>query len=1072
MFEWILKKIIGTKNQRAVKRLWPVVHEINKHEEALKGRPEEYLRERTAQFQERFRAFHEPHFLAGVWLRIADEEQVDACLREVGEKFVRLKDHFPSLDQSLVEERSWSGESLDKKKARIEKAREAYVEIAPRFAEVEKTILDEILPEAYAVVKNAARRLCGQEILVSDQPLTWQMVHFDVQLIGGTALHRGMIAEMATGEGKTLVGTLPVYLNALTGRGVHVITVNDYLARRDSEWMGTLYKFLGLTVGCIQNDQAPDVRRQQYQADITYGTNSEFGFDYLRDNGMARSKDHQVQRGHYFAIIDEVDSVLIDEARTPLIISGPVATASSHQYDRFKPLVEQLVRRQNALCTRLATEANEHFEKGETDLGGRKLFQVRLGQPKNRALLRAMEDPDKRRAMQKSELSFYQDTQKTELFALKEELYYTIEEKTHDADLSEMGRSFLNPDDPDAFVLPDLASAYVDIDNDTSLSDSQKQQKRQDTQARLDVAGQRIHNISQLLRAYCLYEKDKEYVVHDNKVIIVDENTGREMPGRRWSDGLHQAVEAKEGVHIDQETQTLATITIQNYFRLYQKLGGMTGTAETDAAEFHDIYGLDVLSIPTNRIVQRKDSNDAIFKTRREKFNSVLKLIQERHAAGQPLLIGTASVETSETVSRLLKLQKIPHSVLNAKYHRQEAEIVARAGQRGAVTVSTNMAGRGTDIKLGEGVAELGGLFVVGTERHESRRVDRQLRGRCARQGDPGQSKFFISFEDDLMRNFGAAERMTKIMERFGMEEGQELEHPWLNKSVETAQKRVEQRNYLSRKRVLEYDDVMNNQRDVVYTYRNEVLTSPDPRLLLDEVVEKAIPAKVEEFVPKEKSGDEPPAYEALLNWANNTFPLGITEKEAALETKDFDGICQFLIERIKRAYDLKTTGVLPQLLQESERIILLEAIDELWQEHLYAMDGLREGVHLRSYGQKDPLVEFKQEAYVMFEELMGNIQNRALGNLFRSHERLQMFMEHLRQSMMRARQEGPDTQSVQSPRPQAAAASEGEEGGEPVEQGPRITIPLKREVPKVGRNDPCPCGSGKKYKSCCGRAA
>jgi len=1067
MFDWIIRKIIGTKNQRAVKKLWPLVHQINEIEARLQAEGEDALKERTATWQERFRAFHEPRFLAGVWLRIAEDEQADACLREVSAKFERLREHFPTLDTSLVAESSWQGEALEAKKQRIVQAREVYIDLAPKFGKIEQDILEEILPEAYAVVKNASRRLCGLEMSVCDQPLRWDMVHFDVQLIGGTALHRGMIAEMATGEGKTLVGTLPVYLNALTGRGVHVITVNDYLARRDSEWMGNLYKYLGLSVGCIQNDQPPDVRRAQYECDITYGTNSEFGFDYLRDNGMARSKEHQVQRGHYFAIIDEVDSVLIDEARTPLIISGPVAT-STHQFDRYKPLVEQLVRRQNALCTRLATEANEHFTNGEPEIGGRKLFQVRLGQPKNRALMRAMEDPEKRRAMEKSELSFYQDTQKIALFELKEELYYTIDEKTHDADLSEMGRNFLNPDDPDAFVLPDLATAYSEIDGDASMADAEKLAKKEEMQAKLDTQGQRIHNISQLLRAYCLYEKDVEYVVRENKVIIVDENTGREMPGRRWSDGLHQAVEAKEGVHIDQETQTLATITIQNYFRLYQKLGGMTGTAETDAAEFHDIYGLDVLSIPTNRPVQRKDANDAIFKTRREKYNAVLKLIQERHAAGQPLLIGTASVETSETLSRLLKLQKIPHSVLNAKYHRQEAEIVARAGQKGAVTVSTNMAGRGTDIKLGPGVQDLGGLFVVGTERHESRRVDRQLRGRCARQGDPGESKFFISFEDDLMRNFGAAERMTKIMERFGMEEGQELEHPWLNRSVETAQKRVEQRNYLSRKHVLEYDDVMNMQREVVYTWRNEVLDSPDPRLLLDEVVEKTIPQRVAEFVPKEPTPDEQPNYTALLNWVNSTFPLGLGAREAAFETRDFDGNVAFIVDRIKRAYDLKTTGVLPQLLQESERIILLEAIDELWQEHLYAIDGLREGVRLRSYGQKDPLVEYKSEAYVMFEELMAGINNKALSNLFSSHQRLQAFMEHIRQQMMRAKQAGPDTaQPVQPPRPQP-----GEGGGQPEDEGPRITIPLKREVPKVGRNDPCPCGSGKKYKQCCGRSA
>ncbi len=1065
MLNWILRKIIGTKNQRQIKKLWPLVHEINRIEQQLQAEPEEALSARTAKWQGQFQAFHPPLFLAGVGLRIAEEPQVDECLTAIAEKFDRLREHFPSLDQQLVSAAAWKDESLDAKKERILKAREAYDQVLPHFSRTEQDILNKILPEAYAVVKNAARRLCGREITVCDQPLKWEMVHFDVQLIGGMALHKGMISEMATGEGKTLVGTLPVYLNALTGRGVHLVTVNDYLARRDSEWMGTLYKFLGLTVGCIQNDQDSELRRLQYLTDITYGTNSEFGFDYLRDNGMARDKSHQVQRGHYFALIDEVDSVLIDEARTPLIISGPVTT-STHQFDRYKPLVEQLVKRQNALSNRLAGEANEHFEKGELDLAGRKFFEVRLAQPKNRALLRAMEDTDKRKAMEKSELSFYQDTQKTALFEMKEELYYTIDEKTHDADLSEMGRNFLNPDDPDAFVLPDIATAYGEIDADTSLTDAQKQQKREETQQKLDTQGQRIHNINQLLRAYCLYEKDVEYVVKENKVIIVDENTGREMPGRRWSDGLHQAVEAKEGVHIDHETQTLATITIQNYFRLYQKLGGMTGTAETDAAEFHDIYRLDVLSIPTNRPVQRKDNNDSIYKTRREKYNSVLKLIAELHAKGQPILIGTASVDSSETLARLLKLQKIPHSVLNAKYHRQEAEIVARAGQRGAVTVSTNMAGRGTDIKLGAGVPELGGLFVLGTERHEGRRVDRQLRGRCARQGDPGESKFFISFEDDLMRNFGAADRMTKIMERFGMEEGQELEHPWLNRSVETAQKRVEQRNYMIRKRVLEYDDVMNQQREVVYNFRNEVLESPDPRLLLDEIVEKTIPARVEEFVPREPSSEDPANYPALLNWLNATFPLGLTSKDAALETHDFDGNCGFIIERIKRAYDLKTQGVLPQLLQESERVIMLEAIDELWQNHLYAMDALREGVSLRSYGQKDPLIEYKQEAYIMFNELMQSISNKTLGNLFSSHQRLQMFMEHIRNTMKHGKTFGHDSQ----PQARPAQSSQGGEGGE--DDGPKITIPLKREVPKVGRNEPCPCGSGKKYKACCGRVA
>ena len=1083
MFNWIIKKIIGSKNQRAVKRLRPIVAEISALEQKLQGESEDALRERTAKWQERFRVFHTPAFLGGVSLRIADEAAVDACFESIKKPMVGLKQHFPSLNVDYLRDGAWQQASLDEKKASIDKAREAWNEIQPKFADIEAKILDEIMPECYAVVKNAARRLCGRELPVCDQPLAWNMVHFDVQLIGGVALHRGMIAEMATGEGKTLVGTLPVTLNALTGRGVHVITVNDYLARRDSEWMGHLFKFLGLSVGCIQNDQPPHVRRAQYECDITYGTNSEFGFDYLRDNGMASNKAQQVQRGHYFAIVDEVDSVLIDEARTPLIISGPVAAAeSNHQYERYKPLVEQLVRRQNMLCNSLISQAKEHAEKGEMELAGRKLFQVRLGQPKNRALLRCMEDTDLRKAMEKSELTFYQDTQKTDLFELKEELYYFIEEKTHDADLSEMGRNFLSPDDPDAFVLPDLATLYSEIDGDATLTDKQKLDKKNELQDRLSHQGQRIHQISQLLRAYCLYEKDNEYVVEENKVIIVDEQTGRKMPGRRWSDGLHQAVEAKEGVQIDAETQTLATITIQNYFRLYAKLGGMTGTAETDAAEFHDIYNLDVLTIPTNRPVKRIDHNDSIYKTRREKYAAVIEMIRERHAKGQPLLVGTASVEASETVARMLKLQKIPHSVLNAKYHRQEAEIVARAGQRGSVTISTNMAGRGTDIKLGEGVAELGGLMVLATERHESRRVDRQLRGRCARQGDPGESKFFLAFEDDLMRNFGAADRMTKIMERFGMKEGEELEHPWLNKSVETAQKRVEQRNYTWRKRVLEYDDVMNQQREVIYEWRNDVLESNDPRLLIDEAVEKGLRDRITEFVPETPMADIPPDYEGLLHWVNSTFPVGISQTDAQFDTRDFDGNVKFINDRVLRAYDIKVTGASPQALQEIEKMILLNAIDRLWQDHLYALDALKEGISLRSYGQKDPLIEFKQEAFTIFSELMTNINGEVLGNLFRSTQQLAAFEQFLAQLSAQQQRQSAGGDSGAPPQKRPAQAATEPERLNPSKDGPRLILPTQggpsaapqpaSTLKKVGRNEPCPCGSGKKYKQCCGRTA
>jgi preprotein translocase subunit SecA len=931
--------------------------------------------------------------------------------------------------------------------------------------------LDQILPEAFAVVKNAARRLKDRRhsFTVCDQPMSWDMVHFDVQLVGGMVLHRGRIAEMATGEGKTLVATLPLYLNALTGRGAHLVTVNDYLARRDAEWMGQLYTFLGLTVGCIQHDQEPDFRRQQYACDITYGTNSEFGFDYLRDNGMATTREQQVQRGYHFAIVDEVDSILIDEARTPLIISGP-ATISTHQYDKWKPLIEQLVRKQTMLCNRVASEATEAFEKGDVELGGRLMFKVKLGQPRNKQLLRMMEDPDKRRAIDKAELSFYQDTRKEELFQLKEELFFTIDEKSNEADLSEQGRTFLNPDDPNAFVLPDLINEFTEIDLDTTLSDEEKDKKKSERQQLCDTQAERIHNISQLLRAYCLFEKDVQYVVEENKVVIVDEFTGRKMPGRRWSDGLHQAVEAKEGVQIDRETQTLATITIQNYFRLYQKLAGMTGTAETEAAEFHDIYKLDVNVIPTNRPVAREDSNDRIYKTRREKYNAVINEIKEHHTKQQPVLVGTVSVEASELLSRMLKREKIPHNVLNAKFHMQEAEIVARAGQPGTVTISTNMAGRGTDIKLGPGVTEMGGLFVLGTERHEARRIDRQLRGRCARQGDPGASRFYVSFEDDLMRNFGAADRMTKIMERFGLEEGQELEHRWLNKSVETAQKRVEQRNYLIRKRTLDFDDVMNMQREVVYTWRNDVIDTQDPRSEIFEVIDEAVPNKVKEYL----EGDEP-NYGGLINWVNVTFPLGLNKEKAQVETRSVDENAQFLIGKIKEAYERKSSHEEPTAVKSLERYIILNAIDRLWQEHLYAMDALREGVYLRGYAQKDPLIEYKTEAYDMFVELMANIKNEVLHNLFRSTSNLQAFENFLATlPQFLLREDAPTAPTANAParmrQPQpamAGVAMDGDGAGEV-----SIDLPIRRSLPKVGRNEPCPCGSGKKYKNCCGRTA
>jgi preprotein translocase subunit SecA len=1001
MFNWILKKIIGSKNQREVRRMFPTVAKINELEVALQSQSVDVLREKTAAWKAELSQIQDPELL--------------------------------------------------------------------------KLRLEEILPEAFAVVKNAARRMCGMQFTVCDYPYTWNMVHFDVQLIGGMVLHKGRIAEMATGEGKTLVATLPVYLNALTGRGVHVVTVNDYLARRDAECMGQLYAFLGLTTGIIQNDQAPEERRAQYECDISYGTNSEFGFDYLRDNGMATSREQQVQRGHYFAIVDEVDSILIDEARTPLIISGP-ATVSTHQFDRFKPLVEQLVRKQTALINRLIAESKELLEKGEKDTAGLSLFKVKLGQPRNKGLLRAMEDPELRRLTDKAELSFYQDTSKDALVALKEELYFTIEEKQQEADLTELGRTFLNPDDPNAFVLPDLLTEFADIEADPALSPAEKAAKKAAAQQHCDTSAERMHNIAQLLKAYCLYDKDVEYVVEENKVVIVDTFTGRKMAGRRWSDGLHQAVEAKEGVQIDRETQTMATITIQNYFRLYEKLAGMTGTAETEANEFHDIYGLEVTVIPTNRPVARLDENDRIYKTRREKLAAAIDEIKASHGRGQPILVGTASVESSEVLSRMLKREHIPHTVLNAKFHMQEAEIVSRAGLPGAVTISTNMAGRGTDIKLGQGVSEVGGLFVLGTERHESRRIDRQLRGRCARQGDPGRSRFYISFEDDLMRNFGASDRMTKIMETFGMKEGEELEHPWLNRSVETAQKRVEQRNYLMRRRTLEFDDVMNQQREVIYGYRNEVMDVENPRALIHEVITEAVPKKVAEFLTTEN--DAEPDVTGLLQWLNTTFPLGLTAEKCAFESRSIEENGRFVQEAIIEAYDRKAAIEDAAARSGLEKYVILNAVDRLWQEHLYAMDSLREAVYLRAYGQKDPLTEYKTEAYAIFVELMESIKNEVLNNLFRSTTNLQAFEQllaslpqHLMQRDLLEPSQGGLAAQSQNQLPPSAPSAPSSVASAEMDRAFAAPQP-KKEAPRVGRNDPCVCGSGKKYKSCCGRTA
>ena len=927
--------------------------------------------------------------------------------------------------------------------------------------------LDQILPEAFAVVKNAARRLVGTKALVCEHELTWDMVHFDVQLIGGIALHEGRISEMATGEGKTLVATLPLYLNSLNGRNAQLVTVNDYLARRDSEWMGQLYTFLGVTVGCIQQQMSPDLRREMYGRNITYGTASEFGFDYLRDNGMATRKEDQVQRDHWYCIVDEIDSILVDEARTPLIISGPAPIEREQPFTRLRPPVDRLVNDQTRLCNRLVGEAKEILDKAdrtveERDLAIRKLVQVKMGNPKNKLLLRLMENPEWRKLLDKVETELNSDLNKDELYHLKENLLYVIDERQHQADLTEIGRKHLRPDNPDAFMMPDLATEFSDLERDTAIPPERREELKLAAHQRYAVVSEEIHAISQLLRAYSLYERDIEYVVQDGKVMIVDENTGRVMTGRRWSDGLHQAVEAKEGVTIERETRTYATITIQNYFRMYEKLSGMTGTAETEATEFSDIYRLSVQVIPTNKPCIRIDKNDVIFKTRRDKYNAVLREIETANKQGQPVLVGTTSVEASEVLSRMLKRAGVIHTVLNAKFHQQEAEIVSRAGLKGAVTIATNMAGRGTDIKLGEGVRERGGLYVIGTERHESRRIDRQLRGRCSRQGDPGLTKFFLSLEDDLMRLFLQGNLASRLMEG-SMQEGEELEHPLLNRSIESAQKKVEQQNYAIRKRLLQYDDVLNQQREVVYGIRNGAIHAPRSKDIIFEQVEEEIESRLVIAGIGQTGGSNPSAIESFVGWVNTHFPLGLRVDEVT--GTELDPIRDLVMERIRKAYAMKESAEIPEALGSLERYVVINAIDHHWQEHLTEMEELRRSIGLRSYGQKDPLVEYKGEAYHFFEELMANVRLQICTGLFRSASNLSSFENMLSILARSARTQGPET-----PPPaalQAPAAPSAPAQAEPEVQLPKVVV--RREAPKVGRNDPCPCGSGKKYKHCHG---
>ncbi len=1056
MLDNFLTKIFGSKHGRDIKRISPLADEINEYYQQFHELSDDELRFKTIEFK-----------------KIIQDK--------VNEFQVQIYNLQCQLREDVESDVSIDAESI----------RDEIKELEKQEKEAYEAAMLEILPQAYAAVKQVCRRLVGQSWEVSDIETTWDMVPFDVQLIGGIVLHEGKIAEMATGEGKTLVATMPLYLNALTGKGVHLITVNDYLARRDCEWMGKIYETLGLTPAYITNDMNPPQRQRAYNSDITYGTNNEFGFDYLRDNMSIRVED-LVQRTHNYAIIDEVDSVLIDEARTPLIISGPVEH-STQKFDEVKPRVAQLVRSQTNLINRIIADAEALLNNnGDEYEAGKKLLQASRGAPKNKRLQKVLHEPGAKKLIHRVEMDYLRDKK---LHELDEELYYSIDEKTHVIDLTEQGREALSPNDPSMFVLPDFAIELDQIDKDDSLDEIGKQQAKNSIQTEYGEKSERIHNISQLLRAYSLYERDVEYVVTDDgKVMIVDEFTGRLMPGRRYSDGLHQAIEAKEGVKIERETQTLATITLQNFFRLYKKLAGMTGTAETEANEFWQIYKLDVVVIPTNAPVRRLDYNDQIYRTKREKYNAVIDEIEAMHRKNRPVLVGTISVEVSETLGRMLKRRGIKHSVLNAKYHKEEAQIVAKAGQPGMVTIATNMAGRGTDIKLGKGVVLCDGgcylidddgrpipdnldindceadvpcgLHIVGTERHESRRIDRQLRGRSGRQGDPGSSRFYLSLEDDLMRLFGS-ERIAGVMDRLGVQDGEVIQHPMINKSIERAQKRVEMHNFDIRKHLLEYDDVMNQQREVIYKMRSNALKGENLKDQILDMIDQIIEDRVDLHVGEDK-------YLEDWNWSGinsdlqQFFLLSPIYKdiEAVPPGLTKDELLDQISKKAYSSYALRERSIGKASMRKLERLVMLQLIDNEWRDQLYEMDQLKEGIGLRAYGQKDPLIEYKSEGFRAFTDMLARINEGVVELIFKAQIREEtQFVPRRRPRQMSEVKDSSVGMGFQS-QPAPSAESQGQQ---PQRPGPGKKIPVVVGE-KIGRNDPCPCGSGKKYKKCHGR--
>jgi len=923
----VFAKLFGTKSDREIKKLSNVISQINLHYEKLGSKTDEDLVLRTKELR--------------TFVINAREEK---------------KKSIPS--------------NMDKNERKEE------------ILKAEQGALGLVMVEAFAIVKDVSRRMCGSSWRVSGQEITWEMIPYDVQLIGAIILHNGKVAEMKTGEGKTLVATMPIYLNALTGRGVHVITVNDYLAQRDAEWMGEVYKRLGLSVGYILNSMDNSERREMYNKDITYGTNNEFGFDYLRDN-MSLRKEDKVQRGHAFAVVDEVDSVLIDEARTPLIISGAVDAPVDETFTTLKPGVQQLVKKQTELVADLVRDAQKFIDTGDESKAGLKLLQAQRGMPKHKLVMKIFQETGMLKLAHDVESEHIRDKKMHEV---DDDLFFSIEEKSHVMDITEKGRNVLSPENPETFIIPDLGELLLEVDENESLDKQEKEKEREKAHQLHAHRSGTIHNFNQLLKAFTLYEKDVEYVLENGKVMIVDEFTGRVLPGRRYSDGLHQALEAKENVKIERETQTLATITIQNYFRLYDKLAGMTGTAETEAEELGSIYALDVTVIPTHRTVSREDREDLVYKTKREKYNAVIDEIIECHKKGQPVLVGTISVEISELLARMLKRKSIPHSVLNAKQHKSEAEVVSRAGQTGAVTIATNMAGRGTDIKLVSGIKELGGLHIIGTERHESRRIDLQLRGRSGRQGDPGSSRFYLSLEDDLMRLF-SSDKVAAIMDRMGIEEGEVISAKMVTRAISNAQKKVEIRNYGIRKHLLEYDDVMNQQRQVVYDIRNQALaeenSSDSISPLLIDFVDDVIEAQKQIGTPDSWEWDYLRQHLSSHILVDTSFAK--IKEDLNNDDPSPENISDWIIERAKVIYKAKESLLDEETMKGFERFVMLRTIDDKWKDHLYGMDQLREGINLRAYGQKNPLLEYKSEGFKMFQDMMSDMNAVTVQRLFRT---------------------------------------------------------------------------------------